>query len=124
MLSTLVVFPELSMRNLAMRSSPDRSLIPILVAVSFTRTVLYIPSRIMRLYLSPRSGSVRGMPPVRRYCWNLKFLSASGNAGCPSRNSAKENGNTLISTYLPERYVDNSDESRYALEPVMYMSAS
>ena len=112
MLSTLVVFPVLSMRNLAIRSRPDRSLIPIRVAASFTRTVLYIPSRIMRLYLSPRSGSVSGIPPVRRNCWNLAFLSASGPTGCPSRNSLNENGNTFISTYLPERYVESSDERR------------
>ncbi len=119
MLSTLVTFPVLSKRNLARESSPERSLMFILLAASLSRTVLYMPSRIMELYLSPMSGSVSGMPPVRRYCWNLASMPFSGTAGWATRNSLKERGYILISTYLPEMYVDSSEESRYALDPVM-----
>ena len=116
----LVMFPTLEYRNLATSSSTEASDAPVCARTSFTRTVLNTPVSRSCSKVSSPSGSTMGSEPVRRYCMNLLPFSP----GWSSRNSENDSGRILSSMKRPDRYVESSDERRYALDPVMYMSAS
>ena len=62
--------------------------------------------------------AIYGIPPLLKYSGN----PCSGSNPVMERNSPKDSGSILISTYLPVKSVAKSPESIYALEPVIYRS--
>ena len=112
--------PTLLIKNFRIFSSKLASTTLFFSITSFINTVLYMPF----IAFSYKFSSffmviIPGIPPNFTYSINLSsnvFLSSSD---VKFTYSLKDNGNTFISIYLPERYVDNSEDNRYAFEPVI-----